>query len=425
MYAIKDTLSDAFQIVGDELRVRIPLDYETTPRQALTIITDDGKGGIFEKDFEITILNVNDAPTGIDITNNRLPENASVGTLVGVLTTMDDDTVHTYELGVDASGLFTLFGDTLKTAREFNFEDRSLYTIEITTRDSDTSFTQGLTIEITDENDAPTFVILSNHVIAENAEPGVVGFLTALDEDADDQHRYILSGAGVVPFTISGNRLFSTKRLDYEERSSYEIFIKASDQSDAASDTIPFTIEITNVNEPPTAVSLTDTMVSENVPLGTVIGVLTTVDDDRVNGAQSNRYIYTLGGTDSLFFAIANGNELVTNGALNFEAKSSYAIMITTEDIGGNQFTRSFNIIVKNENDSPTDIALSANVIAENQAPGTLIGTLSSTDPDVGDFHTYSLKDDSDTFQIMGEELQSKMPLNYETNPRPVITIII
>ena len=165
-------------------------------------------------------------------------------------------------------------------------------------------------------------------------------------------------------------------------------------------------------------------MVSENVPLGTVIGRLTTTDDDRVNGEQSNRYIYTLGGTDSLFFAIANGNELVTNGALNFEEQSSYEIAITTEDLGGNQFTQSFNIIVKNENDSPTDIALSANEIAENQGSGIRIGTLSSTDPDVGDFHTYSLKDDSDTFQIVGNQLQSKMPLNYETNPRPVITII-
>ena len=143
-----------------------------------------------------------------------------------------------------------------------------------------------------------------------------------------------------------------------------------------------------------------------------------------MNGEQSSRYIYTLGGTDSLLFAIANGDELVTNRALNFEEQSSYEIAITTEDLGGNQFTRSFNIIVKNENDAPTDIALSANEIAENQGSGILIGVLSSTDPDVGDFHTYSLKDDSDTFQIMGDELQSKMPLNYETNSRPVITII-
>ena len=425
IYTLKGTFFDIFQIVDDTLKTKISLNYEEQSSYEVQITTEDGQGGIYDTTLVISVKDVNDVPIGIDITNNLFPENASMGTLVGVLTTMDeDDTVHTYELGDDVEGLFTLFGDTLKTARGFNFEDRSLYTIEITTRDADTAFTQDLIIEITDENDAPTFVIISNHVIAENAEPGVVGFLTALDEDADDQHVYFLSGAGVVPFTISGNRLFSTERLDYEEQSSYEIFIKARDQSDAESDTIPFIINITNVNEPPTAVSLTDTMVSENVPLGTVIGRLTTTDDDRVNGAQSNRYIYTLGGTDSLFFAIANGNELVTNGALNFEEKSSYAIMITTEDFGGNQFTWSFNIIVKNENDSPTDIALSANVIAENQVSDTLIGVLSSTDPDVGDFHTYSLKDDSDTFQIVGNELQSKLPLNYETNPRPVITII-
>ena len=356
MYEIKDTLSDVFQIVGNELRVRIPLDYETNPRQTLTIITRDGKGGIFEKDFEITILNVNDAPTGIEITNNQLPENASVGTLVGVLTTIDDDdTVHTYVLGdgeilTPDDALFTIENNQLKTSvnSSFNFEERSLYTIEITTRDADTSFTQDLTIDITDENDAPTFVNLSNHVIAENTEPGVVGLLTASDEDVDDQHVYFLEEKEeLIPFSIGGDRLFATKKLDYEERSSYEISIKAIDRDSAESNTISFTIDITNVNEPPTALSLTNVSVSENEPSGTLVGRLTTTDDDRVNGEQSNRYIYTLGGTDSLLFAIANGDELVTNGALNFEEQSSYEIAITTEDLGGNQFTRSFNIIVK------------------------------------------------------------------------------
>ena len=317
-------------------------------------------------------------------------------------------------------------GDTLTSARGFNFEERSLYTIEITTRDADTSFTQDLTIDITDENDAPTFVILSRHTIAENAEPGVVGFLTALDEDADDQHVYFLSSAGV-PFSISGNRLFATKKLDYEERSSYEIFIRAIDQDDAKSDTIPFIINITNVNEPPTAVSLTDTMVSENEPSGTVVGRLITVDDDIKNddGDASDLHTYTLGGEDSGFFSITDSYELVTSTSFDFEAKpSSYEIDITSRDIAGLMWTQTFTILVTDANDAPTDITLSANVIAENQVSGFLIGVLSSMDPDVGDTHTYSLKDDSDTFQIVGNQLQSKMPLNYETNPRPVITII-
>ena len=427
IYTLKGTFFDIFQIVDDTLKTKIPLNYEEQSSYEVQITTEDGQGGIYDTTLVISVKDVNDVPIGIDITNNLFPENASMGTLVGVLTTMDeDDTVHTYELGDDASGLFTLFGDTLKTARGFNFEDRSLYTIEITTRDADTSFTQGLTIDITDENDAPTFVIISNHVIAENAEPGVVGFLTALDEDADDQHVYFLSGAGVVPFTISGNRLFSTKRLDYEEQSSYEIFIKARDQSDAESDTIPFIINITNVNEPPTAISLTDTMVSENEPSGTVVGRLITVDDDLKNdvGDASDLHTYTLGGVDSGFFSITDSYELVTSTSFDFEAKSSYEIVITSRDRAGFAWTQTFTISITDSNDSPTNISLSANVIAENQVSDTLIGVLSSTDPDVGDFHTYSLRDDSDTFQIVGNELQSKLPLNYETNSRPVITII-
>src|SRR5439155_9733233 len=42
-------------------------------------------------------------------------------------------------------------------------------------------------------------------------------------------------------------------------------------------------------------------------------------------------------------------------------------------------------------NQAPTDIALSNSSVDENQPSGTTVGTLSTTDPDFGDTHTYSL----------------------------------
>ena len=46
-------------------------------------------------------------------------------------------------------------------------------------------------------------------------------------------------------------------------------------------------------------------------------------------------------------------------------------------------------------NAAPTDLALSGNVIAENAANGTVVGTASATDPDSGETFTYSLTDDA------------------------------
>ncbi len=77
------------------------------------------------------------------------------------------------------------------------------------------------------------------------------------------------------------------------------------------------------------------------------------------------------------------------------------------------------------ENYPPTDISLTNNSIDENQASGTLIGTLSATDLDSGDSHTYNLQygvpgcnsSGNGSFQISGDELQSAVVFDYETLP--------
>ena len=117
-----------------------------------------------------------------------MPENVPMETLVGTLTTMDeDDTLHTYVLGDgEDDALFIIENNQLKTSENssFNFEDRASYVIKITTRDDDTIFTQDLTIEITDVNDTPTAISLSNDTINENIAIGtLIGTLTTMDED--------------------------------------------------------------------------------------------------------------------------------------------------------------------------------------------------------------------------------------------------
>ena len=61
-------------------------------------------------------------------------------------------------------------------------------------------------------------------------------------------------------------------------------------------------------------------------------------------------------------------------------------------------------------NESPTDILLSNATVPEHAPAGTLIGELTTTDPDVGDTHVYSLEDgwgDNDLFVIDGNQLKT------------------
>jgi type VI protein secretion system component Hcp len=68
----------------------------------------------------------------------------------------------------------------------------------------------------------------------------------------------------------------------------------------------------------------------------------------------------------------------------------------------------------------PTDIALSSTSVAENQPAGTVVGTLSTTDPDAGDTFTYTLvggpgDTDNASFTIgAGGTLMTAESFNYE-----------
>ena len=81
-------------------------------------------------------------------------------------------------------------------------------------------------------------------------------------------------------------------------------------------------------------------------------------------------------------------------------------------------------IIVIGVNDTPTDINLSNSTVAENSAIGTLIGNLSTLDPDVGDIgHIYTLLTAGVPFLINGDRLEVSGALDFETTNSYNITI--
>ena len=69
---------------------------------------------------------------------------------------------------------------------------------------------------------------------------------------------------------------------------------------------------------------LSDSLILENQPIGTVIGTLITIDPDDL--ARDSTYIYMVNNDT---FTIAN-DTLKTNRELDFEKKNVYIIQITT-----------------------------------------------------------------------------------------------
>ncbi len=302
----------------------------------------------------------NTAPTGIALAPATVAENAASGTTVGTLSATDADTgdTFTYALvsgtGSTDNASFTISGATLRTAAVFDFETKSSYSVRVRVTDAGgLTFERELTITATNVNEAPTALALSANTVAENAASGTtVGTLNATDIDANDTFTYTLvSGTGSTDnasFSISGNSLRTAAVFDFETKSSYNVRVRVSDAGGLTFER-ELTITVTNVNEAPTALTLSASAVTENAASGTTVGTLSATDAD-----TGDTFTYALvsgtGSTDNASFTIS-GTTLSTSAVFDFETKSSYNVRVRVTDAGGLTFERALTISVTDVNE--------------------------------------------------------------------------
>jgi alpha-L-fucosidase 2 len=242
-------------------------------------------------------------------------------------------------------------------------------------------------------NSAPTDMALSNATVAENQPSGTaVGTFTTTDPDSGDTFTYsLVSGTGSTDngsFTITNDMLYTAASFNYEAKSSYSIRVRTTDQGSLYYEEA-FTITVTNVNETPADVSLSNATVAESQPSGTAVGSFTSTDPD-----SGDTFTYALvggtGSTDNSSFTITN-NTLYTAAAFNFETKNSYSIRVRTTDQGSLTYEEAFAIAVTNVNEAPvTPANMSPANGAANQSPALVLQASAYSDPDVGDTHAAS-----------------------------------
>jgi hypothetical protein len=191
---------------------------------------------------------------------------------------------------------------------------------------------------------------LDDNLIAENAGPNApVGVFSATDPDAGSSFTYqLVSGtgdSGNAAFNINGSTLQATNSLDFETQSVYSIRVRVRDNGTPTRNRVEvFSINVTDANDAPTSLSLSNTRVIEQQPSGTTVGTFSSADPD-----SGDTHTYSLasgpGGADNSAFTIA-GNTLKTAAVFNFSVKKSYSIRVRTTDSGGAAFDRDFTISV-------------------------------------------------------------------------------
>ena len=221
----------------------------------------DEAGADVSDDFDITVANTNDSPTGLSLAGSTVAENASNGTFVGTVTATDPDAGDTLSYGLldDAGGRFAIdpsTGDlTVADASLLNFEAAESHDVLFRVTDAaGASYDAGFTIDVQDVNETPdTLALVSGGDVAENSANGtVVGQLAATDPDVgaalsyslvDDAGGRFAVGAASGAITVADGSL-----LDYETATGHQIISRVTDQGGLSRD-LALTIGVTDVAE--------------------------------------------------------------------------------------------------------------------------------------------------------------------------------
>ena len=195
------------------------------------------------------------------------------------------------------------------------------------------------TVTIIDDeepNNPPVITATSTIAVQENQT--TVATLEATDSDDDPITGWsITGGADSALFNLTNGGVLSFKASpDYENPTdtgtdnSYEVEVIASDGTDNSTP-LTLTVNVTNVNEPPTfskSIPTTRT-IAENSPGGTLVGGSFTADDP-----EDDALMYELSGTGHENFTVdANGQITVDFSAnLDFETQPTYSLELHVSD---------------------------------------------------------------------------------------------
>ena len=232
----------------------------------------------------------------------------------------------------------------------------------------------------------PTQPTLDNLTVDENAaNDTVVGTLSSSDPDnIGTAFTFAITDDAGGRFKIVNDevQVANSNLLDYEDTTSHTITVQVTEDDSSQTSTQTFTINLNNLDDTdPTQPTLDNLTVDENAANDTVVGTLSSSDPDNIGAAFTFAITDDAGGR----FKIVNDEVQVANSnLLDYEDTTSHTITVrVTEDDSSQTSTQTFTINLNNLDDTdPTQPTLDNLTVDENAANDTVVGTLSSSDPD-------------------------------------------
>nr|XP_006816817.1 PREDICTED: uncharacterized protein LOC102807105 [Saccoglossus kowalevskii] len=440
-YFLRDD-ADPFYIGShDTLRTRGMLDFETMTQYTVSILaTDDGiPPESLISSLIVYVINVNEPPGQPMWQQTTISENANVGDVVTLLNALDPDEGQqlNFTLITNSNGKFSMVNNALVVNRPLDYETNRHHQIHIQVRDNGMPIQTNSAVfelDIIDENEPPLKINFIGSDVPEFTAGGdtvtgkVIGRFETEDPDQGDTHTYSLDTLNAC-FDIQGSDLLvgNVDCFNYETHPFYLLSVQASD-SGGLSVRTTIRIGIIDVNEPPTGVTLSTNTIMEHVPLNTVVGTLTALDED-----TADTHIFTLLNSNGLF--AIEGHTVKVAADLNYETfPTGVGFEVRCIDSDSNSITVSMMVFLGNENEEPNDISVVINkpcsfghvgpngviidaCIPETTAPNDLVALVAASDPD-GDTLSITMIDSSGKFMLT-DNLRIQLgpeKLNYESD---------
>lgn len=371
----------------------------------------DNQGGVITQTLNITVEEVNDAPTGITLSSSTLAENAD-GAIIGDLTVADIDTEDSHTFTVDDARFEVVNGQLkLVDGQSLDFETEPTVDVNVTATDLAGESTAPITftLTITDANDAPTGITLLNNSITENADGAIIGDLTVADVDVGDSHTFTVDDTRFE--VVNGQlKLVDGQSLDYETEQTININIIATDGSGASTSQIPFTLNVTDVAEIVVGTAAGETITGYGGGMGKdiIYGlggndlIATYEEDDYIEAGAGNDTVFGGEGDDIIEGQV--GNDILYGGEGNDFIRGGYGVDHMQGDAGIDTFV--FTAV------SDSNATYGVDTI-HNFEDGTDLIDLSALDSSgISSFSDLTVTDDGSVTTIKGNSNNFELKLN-------------
>lgn len=273
-------------------------------------------------------------------------------------------------------------------------------------------------MQVLDINGPPGAQTLSSATIAEDAAGGQLIGAVTVDEPDFDTLSFILTDDAGGLFRISGDgNVLVNGALNFEAKASHQITVRATDPDGLFSEQV-FTINVTDVLEPPAIGALSANSVAENTVSGVVVGTVAATHPD------GDVLSYALTDNAGGRFRIDQNGVILVDGPIDFETNASHNISVQVTDADGDASSKTFAISVTDLDEAPEFPFISVAVTPENASVGTIVGTVQATDPEGGGITNSLVNDAGGLFRIdQTGVVRLNSPLDYETATSHVIRV--